>query len=378
MKKHIVASMILLGAFGVQAADSLYITGATAFRRDLFNALFAKLTNTVGFAVGPAGVNSGTLQYQMNGTWPADGSAAQNKNVNIFVGVTGSAQGISDVANPSAVVTFKTLANVTFTSKADVAFSDAYQESTDSSAALGFTDLSGTDTPVAVQPFVFAKNSVAGANVVNMHPQTFINMGGPGFIAKSFFTGVAADSSARVYLVGRNAESGTRIVTLAETGYGITVGIKQWRCGTLSPTANADGSFNRVANQATFTAWPSIVGIQSGWNSGGSVAADLNNNTVADAAVGYLSAADVGTIPQLTYNGSAYTKDNVRNGKYTLWGYEHFYSRIDLDATNPERAAIKSSIVDMLGTYEATAASAAGIDLNSMNVARGSDGGLVQ
>jgi len=75
----------------------------------------------------------------------------------------------------------------------------------------------------------------------------------------------------------------------------------------------------------------------------------------------------------LTYNGVAYSENNVKNGAYTLWGYQQFYGSVDITAAettffNAFVAGIQPNL-DPLAT---------GIRTTEMNVTRdGGDGGII-
>jgi hypothetical protein len=364
--------------------------------------LIGKLTATGHFFQrGAVGDN----QFDIQGTWPADGSDAQNQWVVIYMGQTGSGQGIIDVASQNQVsyldfgagAPFQHNAGANFTHTPDADFSDAFQASTTGSTDAGYRDISATDTSVAVQPFVWCCNAACTAlgGINNITPQLIANMGGLGKITKSYFSGVATDVGAAktIYLTGRDDGSGTRIVTMLEMGYGIGA-IQQYQGGTLTGVVKADGTEDRAANTVDHKfhthPWPggsapgvgggpAGTGTWSGWNSGGWVNADLSDGGNLEAAIGYLSIADAKVLPQLTYNGTSFSKANVENGAYTIWGYEHFYDKGTLAGVP---ANIKASIIfgldDPATGYESINAGAAGINLNVMNVARGSDGGLVQ
>jgi hypothetical protein len=80
---------------------------------------------------------------------------------------------------------------------------------------------------------------------------------------------------------------------------------------------------------------------------------------------------------ELTYNGVAYSQDNVRNGKYTAWGYLHVLNQTG--ALSADQILARDAIVSAFGTsllpFGATVE--AGIDTGTMVVSRSEDGGLV-
>lgn len=83
---------------------------------------------------------------------------------------------------------------------------------------------------------------------------------------------------------------------------------------------------------------------------------------------------------ELSYNGVFFSEDNVRNGKYTDWGYLHVYNKSGAITTGANsQTAVRDAIIAQMGSnmqpFGATAPS--GIDVNTMLVSRSEDGGLV-
>jgi hypothetical protein len=105
------------------------------------------------------------------------------------------------------------------------------------------------------------------------------------------------------------------------------------------------------------------------------VATVLNAATTTEIAVGYLGLGDAASVPTgrwLNYNGVAYSRDNVINGTYTLWGtYEIAH-----------RSTISAQLIAWRNDFEDTflplaESSTVIIGLDEMQVVRGSDGGVV-
>ena len=204
-------------------------------------------------------------------------------------------------------------------------------------------------------------------------------VGSGGGLQLSVFTGNNADSSFWVYPTGRNPDSGTRLVTFAETGIGATKAVTQYQ-----PTGGASAGSTVTA----IALWPvdsvngiSVVKANSGFSSGGSLAKVLGSYTNTMTApkgtggilIASLSTGDAATAltspgvgKELTYNGVAYSLGAVQEGSYTFWGYEHMYY-----PTGYTNSTIVDTIAAQLYSTDAAVLPA------SMNVSRSSDGGNV-
>ena len=89
--------------------------------------------------------------------------------------------------------------------------------------------------------------------------------------------------------------------------------------------------------------------------------------TISDALAALTEGAQ-----EMTYNGVAFSADNVKKGLYSLWGYQQFY--LDDDATTEENtfdSAFRAAIPSTLDGVNA-------IPLTEMSVLRsGGDGGPI-
>jgi hypothetical protein len=114
-----------------------------------------------------------------------------------------------------------------------------------------------------------------------------------------------------------------------------------------------------------------------GSGNGGTAAQDvviISYLTLSDAAAvtTITGGAGVGA-KALTYNGVSYSEANVKNGAYSLWGYQQFYGSVDI--TTAEQTffdAFKVAIQPNLNPLST------GIRTSEMNVTRsGGDGGII-
>jgi hypothetical protein len=100
--------------------------------------------------------------------------------------------------------------------------------------------------------------------------------------------------------------------------------------------------------------------------------------------IGYLGGADAGGIPAsagctaLTYNGVPYTPENVLNGSYTFWTFEHMYYRTGA-ATNAVSGVSKAyadDVADQIFSRDAQTDSSGNVDTNSPGTSP-KDGGVL-
>ena len=181
----------------------------------------------------------------------------------------------------------------------------------------------------------------------------------------SFWTGVAGDVSTVVSVCGRDSGSGTRITTLAETGYGIFTPVQQ--------------------RQLVAGAWTDFA-FDGGYSSGGSVRADLNAATTGQPGVGYMGLGDASNLVPasggrcIAWNGvniwaggaaNNFNLNLVKNGSYSFWGYEHMFRKSTL--AGEIVTLFQPGFVTALNTELSTSTTA--IKVADMNVFRNADGG---
>ncbi len=375
MNKFITAAVLSLGfAVGAQAQTKvIYLTGATAFRGVEFSALSAN----IALSEAVVGLSSDN-QFSFAGTWNGPGGPYPIK---VYASYSGAVEGQRDLLT-GALNTYKKLPTAdggagTFTHVATLAFSDSYQNSGAYGSQFGYPTL--LNSIVAVQPFVFVKNAAShAAGINNINDQTFRFIAAVGGIPVTFFKG-DGDFTNPVFLSGRNNLSGTRTVVFSETGFGVFSGAQQFANGVI----NAVVPNTRGANLAAATPFAS----DDGWSSGSFVRADMNNATCTDRFVGYLSAGDARTLTgadgiannadfftwYLTHNGIAYSKANVANGLYTLWGYEHMFRKGDNADANAFSANYATAIDNFLTGSFCTDNFPAGLPLSAMQVSRNAE-----
>jgi hypothetical protein len=390
--KLLVVAGLLSTAFAGKASAQVdvYITGSSAFRASVTNAIGHLLTSPQAAFVGSAGTGAvgASNQQLITGVPNSTGTAAgltSGTTYNFHTSWSGSLAGLSvltfntntaapflpDTVTTSALTvgsgaagTFADGGNpvassaATVSHGADGAFSDVYQVSTTFKTP---TLVAANGGVVGVVPYVWVGNPDTAAFVSANGTTKFTNINNTQ--AKQLFlagldpaqlTGNNADdqngNSAFVLPVGRNADSGTRFNTFAETGFNpVAAAVKQPEQYQVSQNGNAID----VSLYPAETLFPGTSAAQayaignSGYSSGSLVATAMSisgtsgaNSDNASYLLTYVGENDAATIVKaggsyIAYNGVSYAslsgttpvynRNLVDEGVYTLWGYEHLY-----------------------------------------------------
>lgn len=383
----IIGALALLAGDASAATRTFVITGATAFRAAANNAIIQLLggAGTTQYAfTGTQGIN-GTNRAIFKGTM----AAFPGDEIIVKASWSGSTQGIKDVADQTAVQVLKS----------SVAMSTAGVNNTgpagDFETALPRWSFSDVDKflserpnatlgggPVGVVPFMFVAGEGAPAGITNMTDQLHSTLWSTGSMPASMFTGNSSHTTA-VLATGRNNGSGTRATILAETGYGAFTNVVQYNAVTsgdrVTGALGAISEFGNSGHSSNSGVRELVTRPPGGLTFDGESidAVFVSYLTISDAvsATGYVQATGAisggeGAIP-MTYNGVRYSEANVKNGAYSLWGYQQFYQ-----AAGPTSAevtfdtAFRATIPNNMGT--------AGIPIPQMTVTRtGGDGGPI-
>jgi hypothetical protein len=381
------AALAIASTASAQTNTIIRITGSTAFRTVTLNAIKSMIT-------------PGSLKYGFGGTTFGSssfaefvGALASSPNVTVDVKTvwSGSVDGLQRVifqGNPafennnwlasSSLSSTGTpnLAAGTEVAYADAAFCDNFQNST-----IFQNPQANNDTIVGVVPFEWCRNAGAPTTMSNMTSLLAQQILSAGALTLKCWTGNPSDDSTLVYVVGRNYDSGTRVDTYSETGFGVGSPPNQ--------SIVRIGASNVITNVAPYPAetvdgLPFTLG-QSGYSSGGLVSGALNA-TGSDSApntgnkgwiVGYLGVADAlnvtnGTAGPMTWNGVPYSPANVNNGQYTFWSYEHVVNNNNLSAN---QVTALNALINTIESEDPTAFG--GISLSSMTVGRSVEGAPV-
>lgn len=388
MKSILVFGAMALAVGQASAATRVFnITGATAFRASANNAIISIL--------GGAGVT----EYAYTGTQGVGGT-----NRAIFVGTmaafpgdevivraswSGSTGGITAVED-NAPVQVLDVASPVSTSGINLGEgADPAPVFTTAVAQWSFSDVdkllsprpnatfNGGTTAVGVVPFMFLAGEGAPASLNNMTDQLHAALWKLGTLPMSTFNGDTLDATT-VIATGRAATSGTRATILSETAYGSATTVTQFNAtftGTRTdayPTGRllAVSEFGNGGHGSNSGVRELLTRRSDDLTFGGDPfdGVFVSYLTISDA----LSAISEGA-QEMTYNGEAFSADNVKKGSYTLWGYQQFY--LDADYTADELifdTAFRAAIPSTLDGVSAIA-------IPDMLVTRaGGDGGPVQ
>lgn len=395
-RKLIASGLAAFALAGAAAAQTtvINITGATAFRAAANTSIIALLGG------------SGTTEYAFDTTTGASAGATNRAiyrgtvagipgTVIVRASWSGSTAGIAAVAGGTPVQVFKTTTTMTTAGNGFAATATDFETTP---AAFAFSDVAQaasttlsptlTGTPVGVVPFQFVANQSAWNHpgMKNMTDQIMNAIYSTSEVPLHFFTGVATDTK-RVLATGRNNGSGSRASVLGETQYGFFRAVQQFQ-NNQTTQHNGSGQIGRVdfvGNNGN-----SSNSFLANLMKGQSDAVDLYDagaeyeSDVSCLLLTYLTRSDVilatadpdGDGPlrgakALTYNGVEYSDDAVKNGAYTLWGYQWFYQAPSITAAETTfRDVFTATIPANLGT--------AAIPIPQMNVTRsGGDGGPI-
>lgn len=372
LKYSLILGALALATGSAPAATRVFnITGATAFRASANNAIISILggAGTTKYAfTGSSGI-SGTNRAIFVGTM----AAFPGDTIIVRASWSGSTQGILDVADQNAIqfldATLRTdgtpgAGNPVTTSGYNLGGSglDA-AEFTTAVAQWSFSDVdkllsqrpahSFNGGPVGVVPFMFLAGEGAPAALNNMTDQLHAALWSTGQLPIAVFTGDTEDSTV-VLATGRNDGSGTRASILAETQYGAFTPVVQFNATTTGSRTDAYPTGKLVA----------LSEFGNSGNTSNSGVRELltrrsddltfNGDPVDALFVSYLTISDANSAisegaQAMTYNGVSFSSANVKNGKYSLWGYQQLYR--DSDATAQEvtfdtafRAAIPATL----------------------------------
>ena len=432
--KILAMGTMALAAASMATAATQYvkITGSSAFRGATTIAVYNLLdgTQTISGGVAESGkkVTNGTHTI-LKGKLA---SAPTGDTYVIQMFWTGSAGGVMNVANdyqvafPSTATTAwladnaANLVTVTKTgsgsgqdittsavisspvwdgaSRADIAMSDTKQATTIYTIDAGFNDLQ--EAQVGVVPFVWVRSGSADSalatqltgftNINTLQAQQVLTA--TGGTPLSQFTGLAADNNAKVFVLGRDGDSGTRLVTFAESGFGTLSNPYQV---ITTPTGSTTGNVTAISAYASQT----INGItyaagNGGYSSGGTLATDLNRNvsgfTVGGkkvALVGYLGTSDAAAVTNgkvlgwngvtLPFNSAGGLTDGkwdytaVRNGSYTFWSYEYLMRSASIGVFQD---AFATALASQIAGADAVVS---GVISTSMAVSRNAEGAVI-
>lgn len=342
VNKSILAAALCLSVAGLADAATVYITGSTAGRAAAYDAF---TTAGVVFSAVPTITTYGNADATKAGLMVFEGNITGVGATTVSCKWSGSEAGVSDVAaSPQVAVSgfvgpasYNAAVNsgapaTTESSVVDVAFADAKQEE---AAIYGNNPTPPpaitTFAKLGVIPFKLVRN--AGLWTGNNVTSSMIRQALGGLCPRSVFTGVAGQTD-RVYVLGRDNSSGTRVNFLGDTGFGIFANVNQIKIDAAGVMLNN----------------PTTKKGNGGESSGGTLATRMRvaTSTLADTAripnttgfsmISYMGFDDAGVAiaspggagtpaTELTYNGVPYSNANIIEGTYTYWGNWHVFAK---------------------------------------------------
>jgi hypothetical protein len=429
-KSILMAAAAALSIASASAQEVIYITGATAFRSAANNTLYSLYSNNLLASSGSGVSDSSAIAlYFTNCT------LTNNAVVDIAVTWTGSEGGMQSVASgtnnvrvpfydkaklAAAGTTTRTTGlaapdtalmaagPLTSLQKGIIGCSDSFQASSrfqgGKKAGDGRTYTSVTVAAVGVVPY----SLIASRGYTNTFPDRNMSLNNmyniltaSGGMTGEKISGNTNHTTVKLFGVGRNIDSGTRVITLANLKAGIADQLTQWRVTATNGAATA-----MVKHPAT-----TINGIatslgEGGETSGGTVAGYMTNvitgttpvtgtsrGSQTNYLVGYVSVADItsarrtaGLVP-LKFNGvegrcydntshttldAGYT--NIITGAYPFWGYE--FVTYDNAVASVNAKAFANNFINLIKSFDSTnSIIAPNIKLSDMRISRTVDGG---
>jgi hypothetical protein len=380
LKQIAIAAMLGLAIHSeALAQEKLYITGSTAFRAQTHTAITNILSPGFVYAYSGTTASSATKAIY-SGTL-----IANSQPVIIKTSWSGSTLGmkavsagvLTDFLTDATTMTTGGTASATTTGDSvnpDAGMADSFQNATK------FTTPTLVFQQIGILPFKWIANEGASAaGITNMTSFLAAPLYGNGSLPLSFWSGNAGDVGTLVYAYGRDEGSGTRTVAFAESGVGSNAIVTQYKLTASGDTIASAVPYPPTAISGLGT---TLLG-NGGESSGGTVATNMgktsaavsvNGGTAAQAYfVAYVGETDANTAiaagaTELTWNGVPFSLDNIKNGKYTFWSYQHVTYKSDI-------AAGKKAIADALAVRIRDFDSP--ILVSDMNVTRTADGGTV-
>jgi hypothetical protein len=395
--QHVAAFFVAATLVSTASAQTkIYITGSTAFRSATTNAIDAILSGTVTKASDNATYTSANAV-----TWT--GGNIGGTAVTIKTSWSGSAGGIQTVAGKKTVRFLpdgatgtanadpRNTANAAEVAIPDIAMADNLQSSTFFNGTFqGDTYAALTDFAVGVIPFRWvASNGFPGS--ISMTNQLAQYLYGAGVIPLAMFTGDSAHQGTVVVAGGRDPDSGTRVVTFAESGIGVFSTVKQYlptisgstiTALTLYPVQTINGVSTQFDGNSGESSGSTLRGFTNKTlTSGAYTSVGGTNGGYFMAYMGVSDAASaLGASPTptaLLWNGTDFSVAAVQEGRYTFWGYEHLLYRPTLGNGTTDGPAIKLTAAtnlknQILGTAQSSLTP--NVKLDTMNVSRELEG----
>lgn len=321
---------ILAAAFGLASvglADAqtyVYITGSTAAR----SAVYAALSSGTGevFDSAPTVVAQGSSTASKATYMNFSGNIGGNPYV-VKCDWSGSEGGIADLANNLSENFLADGASSSSSSPGPFVSEPVDLCMADNNVIYSKNPKAAvTGSEVCVIPFMLVKEVGSKGDLANVTDAQF-RQAITGGARLALFTGNSGDTSF-VYITGRDDNSGTRVNTFGETGFGIFTIPSQVELDSNGNMLDPNGDGSYVTSE--------------GYSGGGSVATQMGvncTNTVDQinggtgiSVIGYLGISDANTAlglgaTQVSFNGVLESPTTVIEGQYSLWGNEYIYHK---------------------------------------------------
>jgi hypothetical protein len=408
VKAAITTALVALGIVSQASADNVvYLTGSTAFRGTVYNALhtpgvvFDGAVTEAEFGSSQSGANymlfhgliGGTATY-IDCAWSgSEAGIASASNVTIDNDGTPLAGSPETWLKADGSISMSGLLGAAPTAgQLEAASHGADLTQADTSQAVSLTPrVANTSTDLkdygvqGIVAFTWVKNVNSAptsewTSLTNVTIPQINALVSQGFQPTAFFTGIATQTNNYAYLVGRNKGSGTRANELADSGYGTTRSVQQFSIG---------------GGVSTPTVSTLILGYEgnNGYESGGGVATALGIDGSCGQtdpffathtgwyAVGFLGISD-GLSHGLTTAGNWLMADGVlesdgaiEEGQYAFWGHEHLFGKHNISGfQDTVGAKIFSGVQTAIGTAGSVpSAHSPGIALQYMHCDKSSD-----
>jgi len=273
-----------------------------------------------------------------------------------------------------------TATNFSYTNNASIAFSDVKQGVSrflkTGAKSLGINDAFATlpaPTDLMVLNFVWAGSSNFPTGAANITKDIAVELFNNGSVPLSRFTGNTNDASKTVYLIGRNADSGTRCAALLTAGLPNSATIKQYNIASVdaTPALYADETVNGLV----------LTNGMSGFASGSGVSTALGNlrTSTSNYAVGYLGKGDYTASRNvlLTFQGNSADKSNIVTGKYGMWTTYCAYKPKVLSPKVCDTNLVNSVYDALTAAIIAADKGSANVNVADLLVKRSVDGGAI-
>ena len=424
-KTILMAGVIGLGMASMASAQTyIRFTGSSAFRATMHGAIQASLdagytyayTESAANGLGKGSqaifhgtINSGANEVYIKTSWTGSEAGiqvvGQGSTTKFLPDTTSMTSGGNALGTAAASTCVQETANI--------ALSDTLQSTSQFSDTATYQLTEVANGTVGIVPFVWCASKGAAALMTsgsNIYTWQIKNLISTGYIPGAMLSGNSADQGKKIYALGRNPDSGTRLIAFAESGLGALYKTAH-QYAPLS--TNATGTTTLITGGTSTIArihqWPveSINGIStktagnSGYDSGGNLAyaigSDDSSFKVAAASttsvatvnaqaavtnggfIAYISVSDAsgkaygsGKSGQvLSYNGAAYSVAAVQEGLYPFWSYEHMYVNNTAWA-NSTIQSYANNVAGLLQNATTSSTPAVTIPLASMHVYRDS------